>query len=156
MKDYFIATILIILFLSIVDLIVTKSKNGKVVKMVISLVSVTLLSAPIVSIVKNGSINFDSYTIDYEYSNHLLNLETSIIKSKIKTALNDINFVYEDVNLCVLSQNDSVELKKIIIKVKNEVIIGSDAHINMIESVKSALKNIIDTDLVVIEIESLA
>lgn len=112
MKDYFIATILIILFLSIVDLIVTKSKNGKVVKMVISLVSVTLLSAPIVSIVKNGSINFDSYTIDYEYSNHLLNLESSIIKSKIKTALNDINFTYEDVNLCVLSQNDSVELKK--------------------------------------------
>ncbi len=154
MKEFFVSTLSAITLLALLDILVTKTKNGKVVKMVISLVATFLISVPIIKIFK-GENNFNSYvTSDELYLKYLDNLEEETIKSEIKITLNIANFKYKDI--CVLFEDgaDGKILKKLIIILDKGVIIDKNEHINMIENAKLLLEKVIDVNKVEIEIET--
>ena len=148
MKEYFYQTLSVITFLSIADLIVTKTKNGKIVKTIISLISVTALSIPIISIVKNVKITNENYTLVENYNEYLLN-QNSIKKALIDAEIDNFELKFE-----FSSSENLFKLEKIIIIFENEVINDNSEHIDMTERVNLALKNTINLSGVTIEIEA--
>ncbi len=154
MDRYFIEALSAITFLAVIDLLISKTNNGKAVKTVISLISVTILAVPIVSIIKNFAITNDTISIDYDYSEYLLNLEKEVYKNKIEKALKRSEIEYESIYLEFSNGENPYELKKIVIKLNIEVINGSEEHINMSERVKLSLENVINISEVEIKIEA--
>ena len=69
MNSFFVEALSAITFLAVFDLLISKSNNGKLVKIVISLISVTILAFPIVSIVKNFSLPTNSYNKTFKNCN---------------------------------------------------------------------------------------
>ena len=154
MKEFFISTLSAITILALLDILVTKTKNGKVVKMVISLVATFLISVPIVKIFK-GENNFNNnITSDELYLEYLDKLEDETIYRKIKIALNIGNFEYRDIEVVFEDNTNCKVLKKLIIILDKGVIIDSAEHINMIENAKKLLEKVIDVKKVEIEIET--
>lgn len=154
MDRYFIQALSAITFLAVIDLLVSKSNNGKTVKTVISLISVTILAVPIVTIIKNFTFTSDIEFINYDYTEYLLNLEKEVYKNRIEKALNTSDIEYESVDFEFSNENNPFKLEKIVIKPHGNVIIGSEEHINMSERVNLALENVINLSEVEIKIEA--
>ena len=156
MDRYFVEALSAITFLAIVDVLISKSNNGKLVKGVISLISVTILAIPIVSLVKNFSFSSNSQSYDVEYFEYLFNLEKEVCQNKVEKALFDGGFEYKSVML-EFEENEGVyTLNKITIKPLKTVINGSNEHINMLETLNLTLKTIINLSEVEIVIETSA
>lgn len=153
MNRYIIEALSAITFLAIFDLLISKSNNGKLVKVVISLISVTILAVPIVSIVKNFSISTNEYFADLEYAEYLLNIEKKVCQNKVEKALNSDDIEYKNVILEFEQKDGFYNLNKITIKLLKTVINGSEEHINMLERVNLTLKTIINLNEVEIVIE---
>ncbi len=153
MNKYFISTLSVIFLLSILDILVSKTKNGKAVRAVISLIATFILITPILSIFKVNS-GENLLLSDELYLNYLENLEDETVRRKLKIALNIGDFEYLD--LFVEFENDgrNKNLKKVTIILPKGVILGSDEHINMIEKAKTLLEKEIDVLKVKIEIET--
>ncbi len=154
MNNLFVVSLTSITFLTMLDVIVSKTKNGKVVKTVISLVAVTILLTPIVSIIKNFDINYD-ISANENYQNYLIDFESKVYKSTIKSVLEKNGYEVQDV-IISFSEDNVYSPKKVTIKLKNTVINGQEEHINMIERVKTLLKTAINTENVEILIETTA
>ncbi len=154
MNSFFVEALSAITFLAVFDLLISKSNNGKLVKIVISLISVTILAFPIVSIVKNFSLPTNSELTDKNYSEYLFNLEKEVSKSKVEKALLKGNVEYEKVILEFEEKDGLYTLNKITIKPLKTVINGSEEHINMLERVNLTLKAIINLNEVDILIET--
>ncbi len=154
MKEYFYQTLSVITFLSIADLIVTKSKNGKIVKTIISLISVTALSLPIISIVKNVKLSNENFNYVQNYNEYLLELQEEVYKKTIKKALFDAQIDNFELEFEFSSDDNIFKLEKIIIIFENEVINDNNEHIDMTERVNLALKNTVNLSGVTIEIET--
>lgn len=150
MNNFFLASLTSIAFLSILDVLVSKSKNGKLVKTVISIVAVCMLLTPILSIVKNFSLS-NINEIDYEKD--YLELEGKIYTSNIKNVLLKAGYKVEGVEVEFSTENENSTLNKITIKFRNQVIIESGGHINMLDNVKTLLSGSINLDKVEVVIE---
>ena len=153
MNRYIIEALSAITFLAIFDLLISKSNNGKLVKVVISLILVTILAVPIVSIVKNFSISTNEYFADLEYAEYLLNIEKKVCQNKVEKALISDDIEYKNVILEFEQKDGFYNLNKITIKLLKTVINGSEEHINMLERVNLTLKTIINLNEVEIVIE---
>jgi hypothetical protein len=141
----------VLVFLSLIDIIVPKSSNGKAVKAVISLISVSVLLVPIISIIKGKTYDFNVKN-DY-YHEYLLELEGNVIKNVIKKTLSDNEIKFSSVETEFNEDDNDFSLKKIIINLEIEVINGSEEHINIIKKVKLLLEGKIDFEKVELIIE---
>ena len=156
MDRYFVEALSAITFLAVVDVLISKSNNGKLVKGVISLISVTILAIPIVSLVKNFSFSSNSQPYNVEYFEYLFNLEKEVCQNKVEKALYDDGFEYKSVMLEFQENEGVYTLNKITIKPLKTVINGSNEHINMLETLNLTLKTIINLSEVEIVIETSA
>ena len=98
MNGYFLSTLSVIIILAFFDAIVSKTKNGKSVKIIISLFSTFLLLTPILKVFKGGDFNSNLSSISY-YEEYLNSLEDEVVLSKIKFALNRGNLNFNDVKV---------------------------------------------------------
>lgn len=154
MNEYFIQTLSVITFLAMADLLVTKSSNGKLVKTVISLISVTTLAIPIVSIIKNVDFSSDNFNYNENYNEYLLNLEEEVYIKRIKKALYDAEISDFELSIEFSGGENPFLLNKITVIFINGVINSKSEHIDMTERVNLALKNVINLSGVTVEIET--
>ena len=122
--------------------------------MVISLISVTILGVPIVSIIKNFSFTSTESIAQVNYAEYLLNLEKEAYKNQIEKVLFSSEFEFESIEVEFEKADTYFYLNKIIIKPKKLVINGSIEHINMLETVNSILNSIINLSEVEVIIET--
>lgn len=154
MNNYFYVTLSVIILLAFLDILISKSKNGAVVKSVISLVAVTMIAVPIVTIVKGDS----SFTKNEFYSDHvkeyLINLEKKVVTNKVSGALDKLEFDYLDVKVEFFDESENLVLKKVTVCLSIDVINENSEHIDILETVKNALSTVIDVEKVEINIET--
>ena len=147
MKTYFSSIILAIFTLIAFDLLVSKTKNGKLVKSVISLIVTSMLVIPIVNAF-NGTLDFGYDNSNGYYSEYLFSIEDKVIKTQVETALNKEGIDALEVN--ILREENLV--KEIRVKIENLVITEDEEHINRLEEIKSciinALKNL-EVDIII-------
>lgn len=153
MSKYFLSTLSVIFLLSILDILVSKTKNGKAARAVISLVATFILITPILSIFKIDNAESSIFR-DELYLNYLENLEDETIRRKLKIALNVGNFEYLDLLVEFENDGENKNLKKVTIILPKGVILDNAEHINMIEKAKTLLEKEIDVLKVKIEIET--
>ena len=153
MNDYFLSTLSGIINLAFFDAIVSKTKNGKSVKIIISLFSTFLLLSPILKVFKGGDFNSNLSSISYN-EEYLNSLEDEVMLSKIKFALNRGNLNFNDVLVVYENTESEKTLIKITIFFNDSVINDENENINMLENVKKLLENTIDVNKVEIEIET--
>ena len=151
MNSYFSVIITSISFLTVLDLLISKSKNGRVAKTVISVVSVTMLAYPVVSLIKNFNLSYTPEA-DVNFEIHLLENKKSFYENSIKNSLNELGFEILNVN-CEFDSKKSYNLNKITVKTKFDVINKNDANIYMVDEIKKLLKSVTDVNFVEIIIE---
>lgn len=154
MSGYLVSTLSIITVLAFLDILVSKTRNGRAVKTVISLITTFMLVLPVVSILKGEGFSNEVLDSNSFYDEYLVELEEKTVLSSIKFALNKGEFDFIDVATEYSTEKDEKYLKKIIIKLENKVISGSDEHINMLKEAKKLLENTVDLNEVEIEIEA--
>ncbi len=154
MQSYFISTIYSITFLAILDVFISRTNNGKTVQVIISLISVVILAVPIVNVIKNYTFNGIETESNYEYSKYLVQFEKKLLSNKVESLLKRENIEFDDVRYDYIEDENGITLKKITIKTKNDVLNGSSEHIDMTERAILALKNIIDTGVCEIRVET--
>ena len=136
------------------EIFVSKTKNGRLVSSVISLIAVTMLSIPIVSLIKSDeSLIKNDYYSEYS-SKYLIELEKKVVYNKIVAVLDRGDYKTTKVELDFSNENDSLTLEKITVFFKSSVINEKGEHIDILESVKNTLSSIVDIQKVEIEIET--
>ncbi|MBE5744489.1 MAG: hypothetical protein E7358_07290 [Clostridiales bacterium] len=150
MKDYLIISLSIVVLLAFLDIFISKTKNGKVVKSVISVISVTMLLTPIVSIIKGDSSLLEGGYYNEYLSEYLIELEKKVVVNKIDSALDNLDYLISDFELEFSNENDCVILEKIKLKVINQ----NYEHIDILETVKNSLKTVVDVEKVEINFET--
>ena len=153
MNGYFLSTLSVIIILAFFDAIVSKTKNGKSVKIIISLFSTFLLLSPILKVFKGGDFNSNLSSISY-YEEYLNSLEDEVVLSKIIFALNRGKLNFNDVLVVYENTESEKTLIKITIFLSESVINDENENINMLENVKKLLENTVDVNKVEIEIET--
>ena len=131
MKDYLYSIVISVLVFAVFNLFITKTKNGKLVKSIISL---------IVNLVSNKSLDNFNFS-DEDYLTHLERVEEESQKSYVKSLLLKANV---DVKKVEINREEN--------KVKNvKVVISSNSsHIDITKVVLDALKDVVDKGVEVI------
>lgn len=153
MKEYFYQTLSVITFLALLDILVSKSSNGRVVKTVISLISVIALAIPIVSIINNVNFSINGDSANQNYTKYLHELEEKTYKEKVRSALSYEKLYPKDIIIEFLDEKNSFTVNKIILIFEKGVITSESEHINMTDRVISVINNKINLSGVTIEIE---
>ena len=154
MNNYFYVTLSVIVFLAFLEILVSKTKNGRMVNSVISLLAVTMLLLPIVSLIKSDEnlIKNDYYS---EYANkYLIELEKKVVYNKIVAVLDSGDHKATKVELDFSIEDVSLTLEKITVYFDSTVINEKGEHIDMLESVKNSLSTVVDVQKVEIKIET--
>lgn len=152
MEEYFIATLSVSVFLALVDVLVTKTQNGKFVKMVISLILVTVLAVPIIKIIGNNNFTLDDKFSSLGLETELIELEKDILTEKIEKTLTNNSIEFLSVDVQVSHNENGYVIDKIIIKFSKNVINSDSERINMLEKMKTLLKSIISNgDIIQVE-----
>lgn len=136
MKDYLSSIILSIFVLIAFDVLVSKTKNGKMVKSVISLVVTIMLVIPIVNLFSSENI-LDFAGSNQTYKSYLNQIEENTIKTQITSALNKEELNAESIEL----YREEERIYKIHIIIDGLGITEKNEHINITELVKNVLKN---------------
>lgn len=154
MSNYLFSTLSIIIFLAFLDIIISKTKNGKMVRTITSLIAVSMLVLPIVSIIKgDNNIVKNGYYSEY-LNEYLVNLEKKVISTKIKNALKDFEYDVLSVEVDFNNSEDQLIVKKVKILLDESVISENISHIDIVESVEKLLETVVDPQKVEIKIEA--
>lgn len=154
MSNYLFSTLSIIIFLAFLDMVISKTKNGKMVRTITSLIAVSMLVLPIVSIIKgDNNIVKNGYYSEY-LSEYLVNLEKKVISTKIKNALKDFEYDVLSVEVDFNNSEDQLIVKKVKILLDESVISENISHIDIVESVEKLLETVVDAQKVEIKIEA--
>jgi hypothetical protein len=153
MKEYFYQTLSIITFLALVDLLISKSSNGRLVKAVISLISVIALAIPIVSIINNVDFSVSDDLITQNYNQYLLELEEKTYKEKVSKILANEELYPKDIIIEFSKDENSYKVEKIKLNFEKGVITSESEHINMTDRVELVLNSKINLSGVTVEIE---
>lgn len=154
MNSYLVSTLSVITLLSFLEIIVSKTSNGKAVKTVISLICTFMLIVPVVSILKGENNYNEALVSENSYYKHLEVLQESAVLQNVKFALNKGDFKYFDTSVEYEFNGDIKSISKIKIILDKGVIISQDERINMIKEVKTLLSEVVDVEEVEIEIET--
>lgn len=153
MKEYFYQTLSIITFLALVDLLISKTSNGRLVKAVISLISVIALAIPIVSIINNVDFSVSDDLITQNYNQYLLELEEKTYKEKVSKILANEELYPKDIIIEFSKDENSYKVEKIKLIFEKGVITSESEHINMTDRVELVLNSKINLSGVTVEIE---
>lgn len=135
MKEYFLTIITATFFLAILDGVLPKNNNGKLVKSIITVVSVSIILVPILNFFKNDfEYNYSEQVFD-NYDDYLLKYQEETTINEIKTLLN--NNKYDVSSVEILNDSDKQIIK--IILLDNGINEDSE-HINSIENAQNLVK----------------
>lgn len=137
MKNYLLSVIHAVIFIVVAEFFTVKGKNGKLTKMVLSLVTISIFFSPISKILSSEN-NF-SVNLNENYYNYLINLEEETLKNEIISAVkpNYNNLKSVTLNLNCLSGENST--KKVTLTFNCDGINCNTAHINITKEVQNLI-----------------
>ena len=140
MKEYLYSITISVLVFAVFDLFITKTRNGKLAKSIISLIVTTMIAIPIVNLFTSSNSN--SFNLnDGDFLAHLEEIEDKSQKSYVKSLLlkEGIEVIEIDID------REDNKIKKLII-----VISSKSSHIDITKVVLETLKDLVDKGVEVI------
>ncbi len=140
MKEYLYSITISVLVFAVFDLFITKTRNGKLAKSIISLIVTTMIAIPIVNLFTSSNSN--SFNLnDGDFLAHLEEIEDKSQKSYVKSLL-----LKEGVEVIEIDiDREDNKIKKLII-----VISSKSSHIDITKVVLETLKDLVDKGVEVI------
>ena len=154
MSELIASTLVAIALVAVLDTLVSKTKNGLIVKKVISLLSISLILVPICDIIANQDFSYKNTESDTVFAEYLINLEVETIKQGVKTLLLKEGFTVENVQVVTDGVDTDFSIKKIKVKLNNLGISENGEHIHILENVTKLIKDYVKNDKVEVEIET--
>ncbi len=138
MKEYLISCISAVAFFSLIESLVLKGALTKILKSIISLISILIIIYPIVNLI---NYNFkDNYNqINEEYSSYLIKIEQKTTESEISSLLIKNGYTVSEVKVEVDNENGNAIIKKISVKISVLGITENDEHININDKIKNLI-----------------
>lgn len=138
MKEYLISCISAVAFFSLIESLVLKGALTKILKSIISLISILIIIYPIVNLI---NYNFkDNYNqINEEYSSYLIKIEQKTTESEISSLLIKNGYTVSEVKVEVDNQNGNAIIKKINVKISVLGITENEEHININDKIKNLI-----------------
>ena len=140
MKEYIYTIIVSVFVFAVFDVFVSKTKNGKIVKSIISLIITTLIAIPVINLVTNNNLNSE-FLNNEDYATYLEELEDNSQKSTLKSLLLKEGVKVSDIEIV----REGGVIKNVII-----VISSNDEHIDITNKVLSVVKSVVDDGVEVI------
>ena len=140
MKEYIYTIIVSVFVFAVFDAFVSKTKNGKIVKSIISLIITTLIAIPVINLVTNNNLNSE-FLNNEDYATYLEELEDNSQKSTLKSLLLKEGVKVSDIEIV----SEGGVIKNVII-----VISSNDEHIDITNKVLSVVKSVVDDGVEVI------
>lgn len=140
MAQYFISILSISLFLAMVDLLLLKTQNAKLVRSIISLILITVLIVPIINIIESNDFGDNNYSLELE--EQLILIEKETLTSKIKNVLDSNNVIYDSLSVEISTEDNKYQIKKVIIYL-SQVINDENERININEKIKNLISSLI-------------
>ncbi len=134
MENYIKISMLVIIFLTFIQLILPTNSMKNVSKSVISLICVFTLAVPLINLIKNKEITGE-ITFDDKYYEYLNVVENNTIISQSKIILNKYDL--ENYDITVIENSSSEKSVEIIFY--NAEYGKNEEHINSIESCKNEI-----------------
>ena len=138
MNNYLLTATLIAVFVSISEILIVSGKNGKLVKIVVSLVCVTTLIEPIFQIL-NFSIDENKQLINYNYTEYLIKTEKEMLEYDVSNLINKNNYDLNAVNVTIENVDGVISTKKVEIILNCKGINCENDHINITNEIQSVL-----------------
>ena len=134
MENYIKISMLVIVFLTFIQLILPTNSMKNVSKSVISLICVFTLTVPLISIIKNKELTSE-ITFDEKYYEHLNVVENNTIINESKLILNQYDLKDYDIKII----ENSLSEKSVEIIFHNAEYGKNEEHINSIDSCKNEI-----------------
>ena len=134
METYIKISMLVIIFLTFIQLILPTNSMKNVSKSVISLICVFTLAVPLINLIKNKELNSE-ITFDKKYYEHLNVLENNTIINESKLILKQYHL--EDYEIEIIE--NSLSEKSVEIIFHNAEYGKNEEHINSIETCKKEI-----------------
>ncbi len=138
MKEYLISCISAVAFFSLTETLLLKGAFNKILKSVISLVSILIIISPLINVI-NYTLNGDYTKIDVDYSNYLLEIEKRTTESEISSLLIKNGYIVNSVKVEIENESGNSIIKNIIVNVSKLGITETDEHIHIIDEIKKII-----------------
>ena len=123
-----------------VDLLLLKTQNAKLVRSIISLILITVLIVPIINIIESNDFGDNNYSL--ELQEQLILIEKETLTSKIKNVLDSNNVNYDSLSVEISTEDNKYQIKKVIIYL-SQVINDENERINNNEKIKNSISSLI-------------
>ena len=123
-----------------VDLLLLKTQNAKLVRSIISLILITVLIVPIINIIESNDFGDNNYSL--ELQEQLILIEQETLTSKIKNVLDSNNVIYDSLSVEISTEDNKYQIKKVIIYL-SQVINDENERININEKIKNSISSLI-------------
>ena len=138
MDNYVLVAISISIFIAISEILIVNGKNGKLVKIILSLLCVTAFIEPILSLF-NENYDSDESNFNADYTNYLLKIEEKTLENEIENVIKKQNSDLKSVNVTLDSLDGVISTKKVEIIFYNQGINCDSDHINITTETKALL-----------------
>lgn len=137
METYISSVIFIILFIAIADLLTLNGKNGKLTKIILSLICIIAYITPIFKLV-NGNNDYSLKT-NSNYDSELLSVHKSVLETEVKSVLNIKGYSVISVDVLAEYENNVISTKKVEVYYNCNGINCETTHINITTETKNVL-----------------
>ena len=137
METYISSVIFIILFIAIADLLTLNGKNGKLTKIILSLICIIAYITPIFKLV-NGNNDYSLKT-NSNYDGELLSVHKSVLETEVKSFLNVKGYNVISVDVLAEYENNVISTKKVEVYYNCNGINCETTHINITTETKNVL-----------------
>lgn len=137
METYISSVIFIILFIAIADLLTLNGKNGKLTKIILSLICIIAYITPIFKLV-NGNNDYSLKT-NSNYDSELLSVHKSVLETEVKSVLNIKGYSVISVDVLAGYENNVISTKKVEVYYNCNGINCETTHINITTETKNVL-----------------
>ena len=137
METYISSVIFIILFIAIADLLTLNGKNGKLTKIILSLICIIAYITPIFKLV-NGNNDY-SLKANSNYDSELLSVHKSVLETEVKSFLNVKGYNVISVDVLAGYENNVISTKKVEVYYNCNGINCETTHINITTETKNVL-----------------
>lgn len=137
METYISSVIFIILFIAIADLLTLNGKNGKLTKIILSLICIIAYITPIFKLI-NGNNDYSLKT-NSNYDSELLSVHKSVLETEVKSVLNIKGYSVISVDVLAEYENNVISTKKVEVYYNCNGINCETTHINITTETKNVL-----------------
>lgn len=150
LKSYLITCISGIIFLTFVEFILPRGKNGAAVRTVISILAVSIIVIPIISFLKSGVSDNFSYSSDYFLYGNKVEQKTQLNEVKLNLILNGLKC--ESISI---DSDEEGKIKNVLIFFKKTGIESESESINISEKAKDIAVKILEIERSAIDVKFL-